>query len=162
MGSTTFPAAAAGKTRFVSTLTSGTNYTVPAGVTYLNVTTRGGGGGGGGSSSSGVGGQPGGGGAVVTSIVTTTPGATIVYAIGAGGVAGQQVNNTPGQTGGTTTFTGADSALGGKGGASSGQYAPTASVVGAHPNGGQAGRSVGSDAIGGIGGPGSIDIEYWA
>ena len=50
MGSTVFPApSAGGKTMFRTTLTSGTSYTVPAGVTYLNVTLYGGGGGGAGS-----------------------------------------------------------------------------------------------------------------
>ncbi len=38
--------AAAGKTRYVETLTSGTSWTVPAGVTYVNATLVGGGQGG--------------------------------------------------------------------------------------------------------------------
>jgi hypothetical protein len=47
MGIAQIPAAsAAGKTEFVTTLTSGTSYTVPAGVNYLNVILTGGGGGG--------------------------------------------------------------------------------------------------------------------
>lgn len=43
-------AASGGKTMYRTTLTSGTSYTVPAGVTYLNVTLVGGAGGGGGVS----------------------------------------------------------------------------------------------------------------
>jgi len=47
MASTVFPAASAGgKTEFVTTLTSGTAYTVPAGVNFMNVILTGGGGGG--------------------------------------------------------------------------------------------------------------------
>lgn len=161
MALSVFPAASGGKTRYAVSLTSGTSWTVPAGVTYVNVTLIGGGGGsgmataqgvtvvqggtggtttftgatsavgggGGGSVSNGFGsgsggygrggvaatansglgavgaqlhsnasssGQPiseiyggdGQDGAVVTSTVNTTPGASISYAIGAGGVAG--------------------------------------------------------------------------
>lgn len=44
-----------GKTSYKVTLTSGTSYTVPAGVTYLNVTLVGGGGGGGIVNTSGLG-----------------------------------------------------------------------------------------------------------
>jgi hypothetical protein len=47
MGISVFPAAgAASKTRYVETLTSGSSWTVPAGVTYVNATLVGGGGGG--------------------------------------------------------------------------------------------------------------------
>lgn len=77
MASTVFPAAAAGKTSYLVSLTSGSSYTVPAGVTYLNVTLYGGGGGGGGASGNFTSG------------------------------------NTLATVGGTTSFTGATSALGG-------------------------------------------------
>lgn len=167
MGAVVYPAASAGgKTEFVTTLKSGTSYTVPAGVNYLNVVLTGGGGsgnfagattamntypGGGGTTtftgatsaaggSAGIGrtgdtngnssyaangnagmantGQPGsatyrfnnapGGnasmnvsiasraahfGEVVESTLSTTPGATINYAIGAGGAAGIEYSN---------------------------------------------------------------------
>lgn len=152
-----------GKTRRLITLTSGTSWTVPATVTFVNVTLRGAGGGGGGVTISGIGGY-GMGGAVVSSTLSTTPGAAITYAIGAGGVAGQTTNNTPGQTGGTTTFTGATSAPGGVGGFTLGGTAfnPGASNVGAHPNGGNAaGNPANGNILGGTGGGGSIDIEYW-
>ena len=49
MGYQAYPPASAGKTQYSTTLTSGTSYTVPAGVNYLIVTTIGGGGGGGGA-----------------------------------------------------------------------------------------------------------------
>ena len=72
--------AAGGKVRYALTLLSGTSYTVPAGVTSLNVTLAGGGGGGGSSTTSSWAtfGNPG---KVVSSIVSTTPGATITYSI---------------------------------------------------------------------------------
>ena len=162
MGYSVFPAASAGKTRFATTLTSGTSYTVPAGVTYLNVTLRGGGGGGGGGTQAGQAAY-GAGGAVISSTLSATAGASIAYAIGAGGVAGQVTNNSNGQTGGTTTFTGATSATGGVGGASAGaDFSPGASLVNAQNNGGNGSRyQTSPDKIGGTGGPGSIDVEYW-
>ena len=51
MGQSVFPAPAAGKTRYAISLTSGTSWTVPANVNYINVTLIGGGGG----SGSGIG-----------------------------------------------------------------------------------------------------------
>jgi hypothetical protein len=151
-----------GKTRRLLTLTSGTSWTVPAGVEFVNVTLRGAGGGGGGSSGQAMGGMAGGG-AVISSIVTTTPGASITYAIGAGGVGGQTTNNFPGGTGGTTTFTGATSAVGGVGGATynGNGYAPGAANPNAQYNHGVPAYSNGGNFIGGAGGLGSIDIEYW-
>lgn len=110
MGIQTFPAAsAAGKTMYRTTLYSGTSYTVPTGVSYLNVTLVGGGGGGPnqintpatGAGNKGQGGQ------IVSSTLSVTAGASITYAIGAGGAAAS--------AGGTTTFTGATSAVGGNG-----------------------------------------------
>ena len=145
-----------GKTRFITTLTSGTSYTVPAGVTYLNVTLRGGGGGGGGGNAKD--GAKGCGGQIVSSTLSATAGASIAYAIGAGGTAGSNVP-TSGGNGGTTTFTGATSAAGGNGG---GNGNGSAGVVGtaslSAENGGTGG--IGS-AQGNTGGAGSIDVEYW-
>tara|TARA_R110000868_G_C10453001_1_gene726574 strand:- start:16 stop:492 length:477 start_codon:yes stop_codon:yes gene_type:complete len=158
MGQSVFPApAAASKTMFRTTLTSGTSYTVPAGVTYLNVTLVGGGGGGGGNSfdshaNFGQGGQ------VVSSTLSATAGNSIAYAIGAGGASPSGV----GATGGTTTFTGATSATGGTGGrkvanASATGGAGTSTMAASNGGGG-------SDAygIGGTGGAGCIYVEYWA
>ncbi len=141
-------------------LTSGTSWTVPAGVTFVNVTLYGGGGGGGAGASTqpfyeqpskGLGGQ------VVSSTLTTTPGASIAYAIGAGGTGGT-VPSGAGGTGGTTTFTGATSATGGgggKGGATNGQ---TGTAYQSADNGG---GPAGQTFNGGTGGTGKIDVEYW-
>ena len=105
MGSAVFPApSAGGKTMFRTTLTSGSSYTVPAGVTYLNVTLVGGGGGAGGCYISQISG-PGLGGSVISSTLTVTAGATITYAIGAGGAGGAGAD-TRGSAGGTTTVGG--------------------------------------------------------
>jgi hypothetical protein len=143
--------AAAGKTRYVETLTSGTSWTVPAGVTYVNATLVGGGqGGAGGYGASNQGwnerGVHGLGGQIITTNVTTTPGASIAYAIGAGGAGG--ASGDFGSTGGTTTFTGATSATGG-GSTNNGINAS---------NGGRAGGVNGSGATGGAG---QIILEYW-
>jgi hypothetical protein len=167
MGISVIPApSAASKTMFRTSLTSGTSWTVPAGVTYVNVTLYGGGGGGGGANyneynvaGDGLGGQ------VISSTLSTTPGASIAYSIGAGGVGGAGGQPaSKGSSGGTTTFTGATSAAGGNGGVGlrSGQ-AGSDGVAGAHSNGGGGSNSNNSaSASGGTGGPGKIDIEYWA
>jgi hypothetical protein len=149
-----------GKTRRVLTLTSGTSWTVPTGVTFVNVTLRGGGGGGGGSNGSSNTATIGMGGDVVSSTLSTTPGASIAYAIGAGGTG---ANGVAGNTGGTTTFTGATSAVGGAGGfpTSGSTYNPPQQKLNPSPNGGFPGRYGSGDAAGGQGGAGSIDIEYW-
>ena len=159
-----------GKTMVRTTLTSGTSYTVPAGVMYLNVTLYGGGGGGGGpcyneynQAADGLGGE------VISSTLSTTPGASIAYAIGAGGSGGGTVQagaypGATGSSGGTTTFTGATSAVGGSGGVGvrSGSAGGSGSR-GAHPNGGMGANSnnTGGAGSGGTGGNGKIDIEYW-
>ncbi len=147
---------AASKTRYVTTLTSGTSYTVPAGVTYVNVTLFGGGGGGGDGAGGGLeSGYIGSGGQVIATNVATTPGASIAYAIGAGGTGG--INSVGGGTGGSTTFTGATTASGGSGGAGAN------STTGPGPQGQGAGNG-GSGATdnGSAGGAGKIEIEYWA
>ena len=159
-----------GKTRRCLTLTSGTSWTVPTGVTFVNVTLYGAGGGGGGpcyneynQAADGIGGE------VISSFLSTTPGASIAYAIGAGGSGGGTVQagaypGATGSTGGTTTFTGATSAAGGAGGVGvrSGSAGGSGSR-GAHPNGGMGANSnnSGGAGSGGTGGAGKIDIEYW-
>ena len=161
MSYSVFPAPAAGsKTMYRRTLTSGTSYTVPAGVTYLNVTLYGGGGGGGGgnggangTSSVGHGGQ------VVSSTLSVTPGSTITYAIGAGGSGGGSSGQN-GSSGGTTTFTGATSAAGGNGGTgNTGTGTVGTNYQGANNGGGHTSSAQG--AFGKDGGSGKIDIEYW-
>ncbi len=150
------------KTMYRTTLTSGTSYTVPAGVTYLNVTLYGGGGGAGGSSNS-VDGRQGGsgaGGQIVSSTLSATAGASISYAIGAGG-GGGATGGTGGNgaAGGSTTFTGATSASGGTSGGGWGVAGSTAYGFG---NGGMQGNGGFGGSAGGAGGAGKIDIEYWA
>lgn len=142
------------KTRFITTLTSGTSWSVPAGVTYVNVTLRGG--------SGGTAYQTAGtaaGGQVIMSNTTVTPGGTATYAIGAGGTAGTGAS-AAGGTGGTTTFTGATSATGGAGQsyASATLYAATANNVVNNVS-----YATGTASANGlVGGAGSIDVEYWA
>jgi hypothetical protein len=165
MGYSVFPAPVAGsKTAFRTMLTSGTSYTVPAGVTYLNVTLIGGGGGagfdgGGRSVKAGFPGQK------ISSTLSTTPGASISYAIGAGGAASALSSTSYGSTGGTTTFTGATSATGGTGGSYyNGGTAPAAeSAMTAGENAGNGGYGgTTTYTRGGAGGAGSIVVEYWA
>lgn len=153
-------AAAAPKTRKVETLLSGTSWTVPTGVEYVNVLLVGGGGGAGGntygSSISGL--SQAAPGNCVSSTVTTTPGASIAYAIGAGG-AGGSAPNGEGSNGGTTTFTGATSATGGIGGKVNNTGATGS--VGFATNQGLSPQSEAASKAGGTGGNGWIEIEYW-
>ena len=142
MAVSTLVAAAGGKTMYRTTLTSGTSYTVPAGVTYLNVTLVGGGGGGNSNTYNGLGG------AIRSSTLSCTPGASITYAIGAGGGAGA--------AGGNTTFTGATTATGGNGNDFNSAGKPTAGL--SSNNWGQ-GTNNGAPANNGA--AGSVEIEYW-
>ena len=165
MGIAVFPApSAASKTRYVATLTSGTTYTVPAGVTYLNVTTIGGGGNGSGiktNSYSGSTGSDGG--------TTTFTGATSA----AGGQAGP-VGNAGGSTGP------AGGGIGQGGGEACGVDGPYRQARGSDgvirhsvvtTSGGSqiayaigAGGGIsnsGNQADGGTGSNGAIIIEYW-
>lgn len=151
------------------TLTSGSSWTVPAGVTFVNVTLRGGGGGGHKTvfqQAAYVMGTPqgrGNGGQIVSSTVTTTPGASISYSIGGGG-AGGTVNGSAGGTGGTTTFVGATSAAGGLGSPGDNTGSAGTAYLSANNGGGNGSLIAGisnTDKNGGAGGSGSIDIEYW-
>ena len=141
-------ASAASKTRYVETLTSGTSYTVPASVTYVNATLIGGGGGGGGASVQGAGG------AIIETNLTTTPGNSIAYAIGAGGGANS--------AGGSTTFTGVTTAVGGNPALSAATYnnGPIGTIgLSAGNGGGPANSSGGGSGL--AGGDGMIILEYW-
>lgn len=151
MGISVIPApSAASKTMYRTTLTSGTSWTVPAGVTYVNVTLHGGGGGGRSGTQSSWRGYPG---QMISSTLSTTPGASISYAIGAGGGANS--------SGGTTTFTGATSASGGGPGPEGYNPGGATSSPG-YDNGGQGGYNPGgAQSTGATGGSGRIDIEYW-
>ncbi len=77
----------------VTLITSG-NWTVPTGVTSIDVQCWGGGGGGGSRSSSGSGGGGGGGAYAAVTSIAVTPGASIPYIIGSGGAAGVNGGNT--------------------------------------------------------------------
>lgn len=158
MGIAQIPApSAASKTSRIVTLTSGTSWTVPVGVTYVNATLIGGGGAGNGATASTAPYETGLGGQVMQTTVTTTPGASITYAIGAGGTGG----TGDGGAGGTTTFTGATSATGGAGSGNAGNAGLAGRQGLISPNGGGAGRYITANASGGAGGAGSIVLEYW-
>ena len=85
------------------------NWTVPAGVSSVNVLIVAGGGGGGSSNSLKTGGAGGGGGVVIATNYTVTPGSTVSVGTGAGGTAGNCAN---GDRGGNSTF-GSLTAIGG-------------------------------------------------
>jgi hypothetical protein len=160
MGISTIPApSAASKTRYVETLTSGSEWTVPAGVTYVNATLVGGSGGGGAGAN--YPGKDGHGGKLITTKVDTTPAEDIAYSIGAGGSAGSVGNS--GGAGGSTTFTGATTGTGGNGGTRGSNNVTgtvgTANSGGGLTCGGQGGG--GGDVGGGAGGAGCIILEYW-
>lgn len=151
MGATTIPTSSA-KVRFALTLTSGTSYTVPDGVTSLNVTLQGGGAGSFASASTNQS-IPGNPGQMLQSIVSTSPGASIAYAIGAGGAGGS--TSTSATTGGTTTFAGATSAVGGTVGTTGAGSLGTSQA--GFNNGGTIAPTLGKQ-----GGSGKIEVEYWA
>ena len=162
MGISVFPLpSAASKTRYVETLTSGTSWTVPAGVTYVNATLVGGSGGGGysaGISNGGSVGSPGAGGQIITTKVDTTPGNSVAYGIGGAGAAGTGGN---GGAGGNTTFTGATTANGGGGGGRSDfGTGAVGTAYGLSGTGGSGGTGVNNTA-GAAGGIGCIILEYW-
>jgi len=110
-------APAATKVKFTSTQ----SWTVPAGVTQLQIVAVGGGGGGGGASTTGIGsstGGGGGGGAIVyNNAVAVTPGTSYTITIGAGGTSSS--TGTSG-TGGTTSVGALLTAAGGGGGSRGG------------------------------------------
>lgn len=149
-------AGAAPKVRKVETLTSGTSWTVPTGVEFVNATLIGGGGGGSKPDNvTGALGRDGQAGQVITTTVATTPGASITYAIGAGG-AQQSTSNSAGNAGGNTTFTGATTATGGAG------AGIKAGAVGAnYLSAGNQGQGGFESGVGGAGGSGCIILEYW-
>ncbi|RTK96716.1 MAG: hypothetical protein EKK64_03145, partial [Neisseriaceae bacterium] len=109
------------------TITSGTvtdtynsgsgNWTVPAGITSVQIELWGGGGGGGsgGAGSGANGASGGGGGAYCKKTLTVTPGQTISYTVGSGGTKGTNEGNG-GNGGSSTANSGAYTAGGGYGG----------------------------------------------
>jgi hypothetical protein len=188
MGISVIPApSAASKTAFRTTLTSGTSYTVPAGVTYLNVTLYGGGGGGGSfgngdsSTAAGVGGTT-----TFTGADSASGGVAGISAalnqnssINNAGSSSNQPSNTGyggggafssvslGATSQNTLPVGINLTPGGNGKIISSTLAvsPGASIAYAIGAGGTAGSSTASNGggagTGGVGGSGKIEIEYW-
>lgn len=153
--------------RYVVSLYSGTSWTVPDGVTYINAKLVGGGGGTGtvyvsGSNNLGVSGQAGGGGQIVETTISTTPGASISYSIGAGG-SGSTGNGSTGSPGGTTTMTGATSALGGMPGTygGNGGYTQPAGLCSNNGAPAMGGNNSGGFSTANAGGAGCIVIEYF-
>ena len=158
----------------VDTFNSGSgNWTVPAGVTSVQIEVWGaGGGGGGGGAGSGSNGASGGGGGgyCKKNALTVTPGQTISYVVGTGGTAGG-TDETDGITGGNSSaYSGAYVANGGVGGlngeanntvataggtASGGDVNTTggsSTAVASGDNGGAGGTGAGSGGAGGSGG----------
>jgi hypothetical protein len=167
MGIAVIPApSAASKTMFRTTLTSGTSYTVPAGVTYLNVTLYGGGGGGTGFSTDSA--SPSGTGGTTTFTGATSAtggiGTLNMYSNGQGDGTSAQANSAQGGMGFTRTDSGAGRIVGTKGAdgsviSSTLSVTPGASIAyGIGAGGGSTANSVN----GGTGGSGKIDVEYWA
>jgi hypothetical protein len=185
MGSSTIPAPSGGKTSYKLSLTSGTSWTVPSGVTYVNVTLVGGGGGGAGSIGATTAGGAGGSGGTTTFTGATSAlggnGNTAIVRTGLpsinGNAVGQSAQANTGFGGsdaqGYETNTGVPYQANGTFSrvfAQSGQtitstIAVTAGAaityaIGAGGTAGTAGTTGGS--AGGAGGSGRIDIEYWA
>ncbi|HMK46865.1 MAG TPA: hypothetical protein VK436_09585 [Methanocella sp.] len=152
--------------------TAGTyTFTVPAGLTSLNVTLIGGGGGGGGgnygASMYQYGGSGGGGGSGYMTTKTNlavTPGQAITVTVGAGGAGGAPVysgNGNGGGTGGTSSFGMANTASGGGGGSGGADSKDTGGtglggVGGTGYNNGTAGGNGPSSSAGGAGGAGYL------
>jgi hypothetical protein len=185
MALTTFPAPSAGKIAFKTSLTSGTSWTVPTGVTSVNVTLIGGGGGSGAvvvGQNTGVGDGGAGGTTSFTGATSALGGNGSIRGRGKDGsgqengtgyIAAASVNNTgKGALGGYATNIGIGSAFPGLGispKAGDGQIitsnlstTPGASIAYAIGAGGTAGVNTNGNAAGRAGGSGRIDIEYWA
>jgi hypothetical protein len=140
---TSAAAPAAGLQGVMVVLTSGTSYTIPAGVTRIKATVVGGGGG---LSSSFPSGTGGGGGGTAIRYFTVTPGSTITYAVGALGGTGSNGGDSSVTVGGTT--------ITGGGGTVSSSSASTFSAGGTATNGdlniqGSGGGGTGQLSIGG-------------
>jgi hypothetical protein len=145
----------------VENLTGAGNWTVPCGVTSVQVECWGGGGGGAGDGTTGGGssGYGGGGGGYVINTLVVVPGATIAFSVGGAGAGGN--NGANGSAGGNTTFStltanggggGTTSAIGTGGGGSGGTV--TSGNNGNAPSGNTGGNG-GNGGNGGAGGTGA-------
>ncbi|MFV5684428.1 LamG-like jellyroll fold domain-containing protein [Flavobacterium sp. GB2R13] len=139
--------------------TVGTNtFTVPPGITSVQVEAWGGGGGGGGvignGGKTGVGGGGAGGSYTKTTGVTVTSGASITITVGARGIG---VNKANGTTGGTSSFGATVTAFGGSGGnlGNNSLGAGGAVTTGITRNGGAGASAIAGASGGGGGGAGS-------
>ena len=177
MGATSVPAISA-KTRYALSVLSGTTWTVPAGVTYINATLIGGGGGAGSSGGSAAVGNAGtAGGSTTMTGATTALGGTagVASAILAnnGNAAGVNAVATSGKggggaqgynAGGTPTYFSLGTGSAGADGqiiTSTLATTPGASITIAIGTGGAGGTAPTGGSKGGDGGSGRIDIEYW-
>ncbi len=125
--------------------TSSSTWTVPPGVTKIDVRVWGAGGGGGSASNCSGGGAGGGAGGYGESVLTVTPGTLYTITVGTGGTGGTSGNNN--STAGTATTFGASVRASGGAMGPNDCYATVASTVG--------GVAVATIAIpGGMGGPG--------
>ncbi len=153
------------------TLSSGTSYTIPTGVTSITVQCWGGGGAGGSARNTGLSGtrraSGGGGGGFTSATFTVTPGASYAYTIGGG--AGAPTNGGSGTAGGNTTFTAGTTITasgGGGGGGTSGSGNGSGGAGGAAGTGtggssnfsGGAGGTTAGNGAGGGGGAGSSAV----
>lgn len=136
------PTASANGSTVVDLTTAGTaTWTVPAGVTQVEILLVAGGGGGGYQ----VGGGGGGGGVVYRPAYPVTPGASITYTIGSGGAGG--TSSTQAYNGGNTTFgSGVDQLIAYGGGAGSNHSTGTGGYDGLGQNGGSGGGGAGDSS----------------
>ena len=177
--SLSYTALTAQKTSYRTSLLSGTSWTVPAGVTYINATLIGGGGGAGSSGGGAAAGNAGtAGGSTTMTGATTALGGTAgtasvilgnsataagVNAVansgkGGGGAQGYYSGGTPVNVGLSTGSAGADGQII----TSTLATTPGASITIAIGTSGAGGTAPTGGSKGGDGGSGRIDIEYWA
>jgi hypothetical protein len=181
MGVNVIPAPSAGKIAFKTSLTSGTSWTVPTGVTSVNVLCVAGGGGGGGSSISNNGTSGGAGGTTSFTGATSASGGNGGLNFNRGSYANNPAQEITGTSGlNNTGYAGKAGFQTGTGdqaqmpwalasnGTDGGQVysivstTPGASIDYAIGAGGTAGSKGSTGANGGAGGSGRIDLEWFA
>lgn len=182
MGLSVYPApVASSKTAYKLSLTSGSSWTVPAGVTYVNVTLIGGGGGGCSTVAVNGPGNAGGSGGTTTFTGATSAaggaGAPTYARVGWGNVVSNAGISAPsnsglgGFSGGSVDYTGSSMAITGPAVSKGMDGAIVSSIVNTTPgasisysigSGGSGGGTPSGGAAGGAGGSGRVDIEYWA